>query len=238
MQEKTLEENLRDNHERREDIIAKQAQSQSPIPSPRDQSTPRESPDSGGATGSMDDVARYADLPHLIVPDLAEANQMVDNCIDDADRWIRDNLSADARAAWLDAPWLAKVLISRDEITPDRVPNKSPLVTHRIKEAKDFVAWETDNISADRQRRKGDRLIALYSHRTNEDARHTIRAFAGLGNFEKHRQRDGRVSVRLHRPDHVVLTTSTYPLGLLRLNLAWQNARALVPARVADPEPR
>ena len=58
----------------------------------------------------------------------------------------------------------------------------------------------------------GASLVDLYGLRTNEDARHAIRAFAGLGNLEKHRHRDGRVCVSLHRPDHVVLTTPTYPL--------------------------
>ena len=54
-------------------------------------------------------------------------------------------------------------------------------------------------------------VIDLHSLRTNEAVRLAIDAFAGLGNFEKHRCRDGRVGVSLHRPDHVVLTTPTYP---------------------------
>ena len=123
----------------------------------------------------MDDVAQYADLPHLIVPDSAEANQIVDKYINNADRWIQDNLSAAARDAWLNAPWLVKLLISRDGKPPDRVPNKSANVMRRIQEAKDFMAWTTDNISARRQQ---------------------------------------------------------------RLELAWQQAWALVPARAADPEPQ
>ncbi len=54
-------------------------------------------------------------------------------------------------------------------------------------------------------------MVDLYHCRTNEEVRHIIRSFAGLGNLEKDQRLGDRVAALLHRPDHVVLTSPCFP---------------------------
>ena len=89
----------------------------------------------------------------IIVPDSAAANTMVDRSLSEFGTWIYDNVDLEARKMWWAAPWLVKILISHEGKPPREVRSISAVLTNRIQEAKDYIHWNTRNITADRQRR-------------------------------------------------------------------------------------
>ena len=68
-------------------------------------------------------------------------------CVDSAGQWVQSNLNSEARSAWFNAPWIVRVLVSRDGPIIDRVPNKNEILVRRVKEAADFMVWNTAHMS-------------------------------------------------------------------------------------------